>query len=183
MSNPKPRHTTGGSGRSGGTGRGGAGRRQVGSPRRRPTLLPSRASYTTVLNDSSEARTNEILCKSAAEQNLRLTTGLPAGPQSALRSWLLTKLRAVWRELLFMEGASSHESGGGCLPHPTLSFPLSLNPAFHPSAQGVSGFWLNGSWRIPGHALHEKGLQRQKGVVPLVGSLEQRALLVPVINR
>ena len=36
---------------------------------------------------------------------------------------------------------------------------------------------------IPGHALHEKGLQRQKGVVPLVGSQEQRALLVLVINR
>ena len=36
---------------------------------------------------------------------------------------------------------------------------------------------------FPGHALHEKGLQRQKGVVPLVGSQEQRALLVPLINR
>ena len=36
---------------------------------------------------------------------------------------------------------------------------------------------------FPGHALHEKGLQRQKGVVPLVGSQEQRALLVPPINR
>ena len=36
---------------------------------------------------------------------------------------------------------------------------------------------------VPGHALHEKGLQLQKGVVPLVGSQEQRALLVPVINR
>ena len=36
---------------------------------------------------------------------------------------------------------------------------------------------------IPGHALHEKGLQRQKGVGPLVGSQERRALLVPVINR
>ena len=33
------------------------------------------------------------------------------------------------------------------------------------------------------HALHEKGLQREKGVVPLVGSQEQRALLVPLINR
>ena len=31
--------------------------------------------------------------------------------------------------------------------------------------------------------LHEKGLQRQKGVVPLVSSQEQRALLVPLINR
>ena len=36
---------------------------------------------------------------------------------------------------------------------------------------------------VPGHALHEKGLQIQIGVVPLVGSQEQRALLVPVINR
>ena len=36
---------------------------------------------------------------------------------------------------------------------------------------------------FPGHALHEKFLQRQKGVVPLVRSQEQRALLVPVINR
>ena len=37
--------------------------------------------------------------------------------------------------------------------------------------------------RFPGHALHEKTLQRQKSVVPLVGSQEQRVLLVPVINR
>ena len=37
--------------------------------------------------------------------------------------------------------------------------------------------------QIPGHALHEKGLQRQKGVGPLVGSQERRALLVPLINR
>ena len=36
---------------------------------------------------------------------------------------------------------------------------------------------------VPGHALHEKGSQRQKSVVPLVGSQEQRAPLVPVINR
>ena len=36
---------------------------------------------------------------------------------------------------------------------------------------------------IPGHALHEKGLQRQKGVGPLVSSQEQRALLVPRFNR
>ena len=33
-----------------------------------------------------------------------------------------------------------------------------------------------------GHALHEKGLKRQKGVVPLVGRQEQRALLVPLIE-
>ena len=36
---------------------------------------------------------------------------------------------------------------------------------------------------VPGHALHEKGSQRQKGVGPLVGSQKRRALLVPVINR
>ena len=36
---------------------------------------------------------------------------------------------------------------------------------------------------IPGHALHEKGLQRQIGVGPLVGSQEERALLVPLKNR
>ena len=36
---------------------------------------------------------------------------------------------------------------------------------------------------VPGHALHEKGLQRQKGVGPLASSKEQRALLVPLINR
>ena len=36
---------------------------------------------------------------------------------------------------------------------------------------------------FPGHALHEKGLQRQKGVVPQFGSQEKSALLVLVINR
>ena len=36
---------------------------------------------------------------------------------------------------------------------------------------------------IPGHALHEKGLQSQKGDGPLVSSQEQKALLVLLINR
>ena len=36
---------------------------------------------------------------------------------------------------------------------------------------------------IPGHALHEKSLQKQKSIGPLVRSQEQRALLVPRINR
>ena len=35
---------------------------------------------------------------------------------------------------------------------------------------------------FPGHALHEKDLQRQKGDSPLVSSQEQRELLVPVIK-
>ena len=36
---------------------------------------------------------------------------------------------------------------------------------------------------IPGHALHEKGLQRQIGVCTLVSSQERRAAVVPRINR
>ena len=36
---------------------------------------------------------------------------------------------------------------------------------------------------LPGHALHEKGLQRQIGVGTLVSSQERRALVVPLINR
>ena len=36
---------------------------------------------------------------------------------------------------------------------------------------------------VPGHALHEKGLQRQKGIGPLVSSQEERALPLPLMNR
>ena len=36
---------------------------------------------------------------------------------------------------------------------------------------------------VPGHALHEKGLQRQIGVGTLVSSQERRALAVPLISR
>ena len=57
--------------------------------------------------------------------------------------------------------------------------------SFYRSAQldrlPCAGSYL--AYNIPGHALHEKGLQRQKGVGTLVSSQEQRALLVPVINR
>ena len=35
---------------------------------------------------------------------------------------------------------------------------------------------------IPGHALHEKGLQTQKGVGPLVSSQEERGLLALVVK-
>ena len=44
------------------------------------------------------------------------------------------------------------------------------------------GFGLD-RFQIPGHALHEKGLQRQIGVGTLVNSQQRRALAVPVINR
>ena len=36
---------------------------------------------------------------------------------------------------------------------------------------------------IPGHALHEKGSQRQIGVGTQVSSQERKALFVPLINR
>ena len=85
LSNPKPGHTTGGSGR-GGAWRGsrasrGRARGDADMPVRpidsRP-FLPSRASKTIVVNDFSEARTNEILCKPTEKQNPRLTSGSSA---------------------------------------------------------------------------------------------------------
>ena len=68
------RRTTG---RRGGAGPGRTGLRRIGKPRRKPFLVPFKASNAPVLNDSSEARTREIPCKPKEEQNLRLTSGLP----------------------------------------------------------------------------------------------------------
>ena len=77
LSNPKPGHTTGGSGRdarrSVGAGSGRSGRRQNCSPRRQESLAPSKASRTSRLNDSSEARKSEILWKPMEKQSPRLT--------------------------------------------------------------------------------------------------------------
>ena len=36
---------------------------------------------------------------------------------------------------------------------------------------------------VPGNAFHKKSVQRRKGIVQLVGSHEQRALLAPLLNR
>ena len=63
LSNPKPGHTTGRAGRGGGAEQGGVGRRQVGAPRKQPASLPAKSPKTAVRDLSSEARTNEILCK------------------------------------------------------------------------------------------------------------------------
>ena len=55
--------------------------------------------------------------------------------------------------------------------------------------QGISGIYTIIILRIiliriiPGHALHEKGLQRHMGDGPLVSSSERRAGFVPRINR
>ena len=42
---------------------------------------------------------------------------------------------------------------------------------------------VNGDLVVPGHALHEKGLQRQIAVGTLVNSQQRRALAVPRLNR
>ena len=78
LSNPKPGHTTGASGRSarrgGGAGSGLTGCQQNCSPRKQASLAPSKASKTRLLV-SPEARTSEILCKPMEEQILRLNRG------------------------------------------------------------------------------------------------------------
>ena len=59
-------------------GQGGVGRHVTPSGRfsqETTVLLPPREPWAIVLDDSSEERTNEILCKSRGEQNVRLTTG------------------------------------------------------------------------------------------------------------
>ena len=67
----------------------------------------------------------------------------------------------------------------------TLSNPT---PPRHPAIRSVLKCqWyvrvLDSTNFIPGHALHEKCLQRQIGVGTLVSSQEQRVLLVPRLNR
>ena len=108
MSSPKPGHTTGGSrrgaGRGGGAGSGKIGYRQNNPPRRQGSPVPSKASRTYCLNVSSEARTNEILCKpnagtkSAVDQRPitgssavypRFIRGLSARREALFLSWLL----------------------------------------------------------------------------------------------
>ena len=97
LSSPKPRHTTGGSGQGGtrlggarqggGAGRGGAGRDADGSVRPendRPSCPPGHRGQT-VLNNSSEARTNEILFKPTEELWFSLLPCLIYHRQRSLR--------------------------------------------------------------------------------------------------
>ena len=51
-------------------------------------------------------------------------------------------------------------------------------------ARSMSGFWIRQVLEgVPGHALHDEGLQREKGVGTLVSGQERRAAVVPRINR
>ena len=117
LSNPKPGHFcrvgAGGraAGRRGGAGRGRTKRRRVVSSRRQPTLLPTRASRTNVLNDSAEARIHEIPCKSMEEQGPRLTCGVSAVyPRDEKRSLFLAvdqcTVACLSLYILFTQGVS-----------------------------------------------------------------------------
>ena len=90
LSNPKPGHTTSGSGRgarrSRRAGSGKIGCQQNYSPRKQRSTVPSKASKKRRFNVSPEARTNEILCKpntaTKPAVNMRLITGLSAGREA-----------------------------------------------------------------------------------------------------
>ena len=82
LSNPKPGHTTGGSGRSARrSGRAGWGKiecQQNYSPRKQRSTVPPKQSLKRLFNDSPDTRTSEILCKTKEDQNQQLTTSLSA---------------------------------------------------------------------------------------------------------
>ena len=117
LSNPKPGHTAGGSGRSARrSGRAGSdkiGCQQDYSPRKQKSIVPSKASKKRCFNVSPEARTSEIPCKQMEERNDRLTRGLSRG-----------------REALFVPG---------CRPVEQRLF-VSVNP-FH--ARHVRELWCS----------------------------------------
>ena len=79
-------------GRGGGAGTGRTRRRQVGSPKKQPMLLPSLPAKKSVLGVSLEARTNEFLCK-PMEQKQWLTRGVSA------RALFVLGCRPVYRRL------------------------------------------------------------------------------------
>ena len=87
LSNPKPRHTMGGSARGARQGCGGRAGRDANRTVRQASLVTSKASKKCRLNASPEARTSEIQFKPMDEQNPRLITGL-----------------SVRREALFLPG-------------------------------------------------------------------------------
>ena len=60
------------------------------------------------------------------------------------------------------------------LPRPL--FPCAVGPNLPVECPGFGPY-------IPGHGLHEKGLQRQIAVGTLVNSQQRRALAVPLLNR
>ena len=119
LSNQKPGHTTGGSGRSarrsGWVGSHKIGCQQNHSPRKQKSTVSARHRKKRRFNVSPEERTSEILCKPTEEPNHRLTSGLSAvyerficGVRSALCSWLPNSGTTpfVSKKTLYMQGMS-----------------------------------------------------------------------------
>ena len=92
LSNPIPRHTTGGSVQGGARQGSGAGRSQAGpiaSPKRQMSLLPSEALGGNELNSISEARTSEIPLRSNNRRRHKIRASPAFDPQDQKRSSLL----------------------------------------------------------------------------------------------
>ena len=101
LSNPKPGHTTGGSGR-GARRSGRAGSRKIGcqqnySPGKQRSILLSKESKTRRFNVSREARTSETPFKPTGEPKKLLTSGLSAVYQRDEKARFVPGCRTVVR--------------------------------------------------------------------------------------
>ena len=103
-----------------------------------------------------------------------MITGVLTGTRSAFCSWLLTNVPSP----ICL-----------CKPFSCKACPGKMTtPAQRQAAEGLDMSQSKKSRfpsrsLIPGHALHEKGLQRQIGVGTLLSSQKRRALFVPRFNR
>ena len=94
LSNAKPSHTTGASGRcarrSGQAGSSKIGCQLIYLPRKQKSIVPFKASKTDHRIVSPEARTSKTLCKQMGERNDFLTRGLSMGQETFFLVWLPT---------------------------------------------------------------------------------------------
>ena len=93
---------------------------------------------------------------------------------------------AVWKsnwKVISLPNRSAPPGLAPAPPCPALSRPgppSRARPRLALPPGGMFGFWIR---QIPGHPLHENGLQRQVSVDTLVSSQGGTAAVVPVINR
>ena len=138
---------------------GGLGRR-----RRQPPPGPGRTT-TTPRQPPLPAKRNGR----ARARTPRATGTSPARARAA-------RTRRVFRRATGASCGAQNGASPGALNGASPDTRTSASSGAHPAR-------LRGVRSVPGHALHEKGLQRQKGVGPLVSSQGGRALLDPRINR
>ena len=185
LSNPKPGHTTGGSGRGarrgGRVGSGRVGCQQNFSHRKHKSLVLSKGSKKRRLSVSPEARTNEILCKQMEERNERLTRGLSAvdklfirGTRSALCSWLLTSGPTPF--CLCKPFSCKACPGSGW---PDRGTPRADRLMVQIGACERMLFKYNSR---TGHALHEKGFTNTKRRRSTIGHLSTKSASRPAVN-